>query len=71
MSKRQVTIAIDAMGGENSPFKVLKGAELFLQKEKKTKFIFFGNMHLIKNEDYSKVSRKFNDKFVDFINSSN
>ena len=27
--------------------------------------------NLIKNEDYIKVSRKFNDKFVDFINSTN
>ncbi|GIR14029.1 MAG: hypothetical protein CM15mP24_2720 [Candidatus Pelagibacterales bacterium] len=26
---------------------------------------------LIKNDDYVNVSRKFNDKFVDFINSSN
>ena len=26
--------------------------------------------NLIKNEDYINVSRKFNDKFVDFINSS-
>ena len=26
---------------------------------------------LIKNEDYNYVSRKFNDKFVDFINSAN
>ena len=28
-------------------------------------------VNLIKNEDYINVSRKFNDKFVDFINSSN
>ena len=27
--------------------------------------------NLIKNEDYINVSRKFNDKFVDFINASN
>ena len=27
--------------------------------------------NLIKNDDYINVSRKFNDKFVDFINSSN
>ncbi len=27
--------------------------------------------NLIKNEDYINVSRKFNDKFVDFINSTN
>ena len=31
MSKRQFTIAIDAMGGDNSPYKVLKGTELFLK----------------------------------------
>ena len=28
-------------------------------------------VNLIKNEDYINVSRKFNDKFVDFINSTN
>ena len=26
--------------------------------------------NLIKNDDYINVSRKFNDKFVDFINST-
>ena len=43
MSERQVLIAIDAMGGENSPYKVLKGVEIFLQNEKNTKIIFFGD----------------------------
>ena len=43
MSEGQVVIAIDAMGGENSPYKVLKGAEIFLQKERNTKIIFFGD----------------------------
>ena len=43
MSERQVVIAIDAMGGENSPYKVLKGVEIFLQKEKNTQIIFFGD----------------------------
>ena len=27
--------------------------------------------NIIKNEDYTIISRKFNDKFVDFINSTN
>ena len=49
MSEGQILIAIDAMGGENSPYKVLKGAEIFLQKEKETKFIFFGDELLINN----------------------
>ena len=47
MSEGQIVIAIDAMGGENSPYKVLKGSEIFLQKEKNIKFIFFGDELLI------------------------
>ena len=47
MSEGQVVIAIDAMGGENSPFKVLKGAEIFIQKVKNTKIIFFGDKKII------------------------
>ena len=47
MSEGQVVIAIDAMGGENSPYKVLKGVEIFLKTEKNTKIIFFGDELLI------------------------
>ena len=47
MSERQVVIAIDAMGGENSPYKVLKGTEIFLVNEKKTQVVFFGDEDLI------------------------
>ena len=53
MSEGQVVIAIDAMGGENSPYNVLKGVEIFLQKEKNTKIIFFGN-ELTINENIKK-----------------
>ena len=53
MSEGQVKIAIDAMGGENSPYKVLKGVEIFLRKEKNTKIIFFGDAALI-NETIKK-----------------
>ena len=47
MSERQIVIAIDAMGGENSPYKVLKGTEIFLKDEKKTNIVFFGDQDLI------------------------
>ena len=57
MSERQVIIAVDAMGGENSPYKVLKGVEIFLQKEKNTKIIFFGNELLI-NQNIKKNNLK-------------
>ena len=49
MSVRQVTIAVDAMGGENSPHKVLKGVEIFLKKESNIEIILFGNKNLINN----------------------
>jgi len=43
----KVSIAVDAMGGDESPLKVLKGIDLFLQKEKNVKFFIFGNQDLI------------------------
>jgi len=43
MSNRQLTIAIDAMGGENSPFKTLKGSEIFSIHNENVKLLFFGN----------------------------
>ena len=43
MSNRQLTIAIDAMGGENAPFKTLKGSEIFSIKNKDVKLLLFGN----------------------------
>ena len=32
---QKISIAIDAMGGENSPNKIIKGVKLFLDKNKK------------------------------------
>ncbi len=48
MSNRQISIAIDAMGGENSPLKVLKGAEIFQKKNKESDLFFFGNEEKIR-----------------------
>ncbi len=64
MSEGQVVIAIDAMGGENSPYKVLKGVEIFLKKEKNTKIIFFGNELLINNNIKENNLNLFNFKIV-------
>ena len=49
----KIIIAIDAMGGENAPFKNIKGISLFLKKNKKNNDVFFniyGNEELIKKE---------------------
>ena len=48
MSTRQITIAIDAMGGEESPYKSLKGAELFSIKNPIVLLKIFGDEDLIK-----------------------
>jgi len=47
MSDRRITIAVDAMGGDKSPFKILKGSEIFAIKNPNVKLIFFGNKNLI------------------------
>ena len=49
MSARQITIAIDAMGGEGSPYKCLKGAEIFSTKKPNVNFKIFGEKKLIEN----------------------
>ena len=43
MSNRLVNIAIDAMGGEHSPHKVLKGCEIFCTTNNNTNIILFGH----------------------------
>ena len=48
MSSRQLTIAIDAMGGENSPGKVIKGIEIHNSKAFNVFYNIFGNENLIK-----------------------
>ncbi len=42
-----VTIAVDAMGGENSPHKVLKGLEIFLKKKQNVKIVLFGDEDIL------------------------
>ena len=49
MSSFDYSIAIDAMGGENSPEKVLEGISLFLREDDKIFFNIFGDENKIKN----------------------
>ena len=43
MNQGIISIAVDAMGGDNSPLKVIKGCEIFLNNNKNVKLIIFGN----------------------------
>ena len=46
----KVKIAIDAMGGDNSPKKIIKGIEISLKNNKENYFYIFGDENLLKKE---------------------
>jgi len=46
---KKVIIAIDAMGGENSPKKIIDGINIFLNKNNNATFYLFGKSEQIKN----------------------
>ena len=41
-------IAVDAMGGDNSPDKIIHGIDLFLQEDKNIFFNIYGKEDLVK-----------------------
>ena len=55
----KIKIAVDAMGGENSPFKIIEGIKISLKNNYKNFFMLYGNQdilekHLIKNSEIKK-----------------
>ena len=49
MNTNNTTIVVDAMGGDNSPFKVLKGIEIFNKTNFNTNILLFGDQNIINN----------------------
>jgi Fatty acid/phospholipid biosynthesis enzyme len=62
-----ITIAIDVMGGDNSPLKTIEGVNFFLKKNKHTKVILLGDEKLIINTINSK---KFDFHNYEIINTT-
>ncbi len=62
----QVKIAIDTMGGENSPSKIIEGIEIFLKKNKDTFFYLYGDEVLLKKILHKK---KIHNNFYEIINT--
>ena len=58
----KIIIAIDAMGGENAPFKNIEGVSLFLKKNKKKNDFFFNlfgdEVSITKEINKHKISSK-------------
>ncbi len=62
----KVKIAIDAMGGENSPDKILDGIEISLKTSKDNFFYLYGKEDLLKNKI---LKKKEISKFCEIINA--
>ena len=56
MNYIQKTIAIDAMGGDNSPTKVIQGCEIFLKNNNQNKLLLFGDQELISKDFLNRYS---------------
>ena len=56
MNQNHITIAVDAMGGDNSPEKVIEGCEIFVNNNKTANLVIFGNKNLINNNFFKKNS---------------
>ena len=60
MNENQITIVVDAMGGDNSPEKIINGCEIFLNNNSNVKLIIFGNKNSINNNFLDKYSEMIN-----------
>ena len=58
---KPITIAVDAMGGDDSPKKIIKGIELFLKNNTDVSFKIFGNETLLffENKTFSSFVYEF------------
>ncbi len=63
---RKINIAIDAMGGENSPNKIIDGIEMSLKNNKENFFYLYGKKELLENEI---KKRSMIEKNCEIINS--
>ena len=66
--EKQIVIAVDAMGGDNSPKKIVDGIELYYQKNKNIFYKLFGHQNLI--EKFLK-NKKIDSKNLEIIHTEN
>ena len=67
MNINNTTIVVDAMGGDNSPYKILKGIEIFNKSHSNTKILLFGDQNII-NDTLNSHSLKL--KNIEIFNTT-
>jgi glycerol-3-phosphate acyltransferase PlsX len=71
MEQNQIAIAVDAMGGDNSPNKAIRGCEIYLNHNDNVKLIIFGNKNLINSNFLEKYSQKLSFVHCDEVIADN
>ena len=66
--KKKIVIAVDAMGGDNSPKKIIDGIELYHQRNKNIFYKLFGKKNLIEN---SLKNKKIDKKNYEILHTDN
>ena len=61
----KVKIAVDAMGGDNAPQKIIKGINISLKKNRENYFYLFGNKDLINEEINNDKLLRANSEIID------
>jgi len=64
----KVKIAVDAMGGENAPRKIINGINISLKKNRENYFYLFGNKDLINDEINNDKLLRANSEIIDTKN---
>jgi len=66
--KKPIIIAVDAMGGDNSPKKIIDGIELYCQKNKNIFYKLFGHKNLLED---SLKNKKIDTKSIEIVHTEN
>ena len=66
--EKPIVIAVDAMGGDNSPKKIIDGIELYCQKNKNIFYKLFGHQNLIER---SLKNKKIDSKSFEIVHTEN
>ena len=64
MNQNDITLAIDVMGGDDAPYKILKGTEIFLKKINDVNIVFFGDKKIIEKSIKENKFKLINYKII-------
>ena len=64
MNQNNITLAIDVMGGDDAPYKILKGTEIFLKQINDVNIVFLGDKKIIEKSINDNKFKLFNYEII-------